>query len=170
MKAVIYCRVSTGEQKLNNQLLPLRAWAKQKGLDLVGIYQEEESAWKAGHQKALKGLLDDAYKAKFQVVLVWALDRLSRQGVYAILALIDQLKSRGVKVLSYQESWTEAPGVLGDLLYAITGWVAEFESKRRSERTKEGLRRLKAMGKTLGRPLNSKDKKQRKRRRRLIYA
>jgi len=164
MKAVIYSRVSTQEQDLANQLLPLRAWAKQKDLDLVGIYREEESAWKAGHQKALKCLLDDAHKGKFQVVLVWALDRLSRQGVYAILALIDRLKRQGVKVLSYQEAWTEAPGLFGDLLYAITGWVAEFESKRRSERTKEGLRRLKALGKTLGRPVGALDQKKRKRR------
>ncbi len=170
MKAVIYSRVSTQEQELNNQLLPLRAWAKQKGLDLVGIYQEEESAWRVGHQKALKCLLDDAHKAKFQIVLVWALDRLSRQGVYAILALIDRLKRQGVQVLSYQEPWTEAPGILGDLLYAITGWVAEFESKRRSERTKEGLRRLKAMGKTLGRPLGAQDKKKRQKRTAKIHS
>jgi putative DNA-invertase from lambdoid prophage Rac len=69
-----------------------------------------------------------------------------------------------VKVISYQESWTEAPGELGDLLYALTGWVARMESQRRSERTKAGLERAVAQGKKLGRPTGSRDRKKRKRR------
>ena len=66
----------------------------------------------------------------------------------------------------YQESWTEAPGELGELLFAIAGWVAKMESQRRSERTKAGLAKLKSQGKTLGRPPGSQDKKERKRRNR----
>ena len=66
------------------------------------------------------------------------------------------------KVLSYQESWTEAPGELAELLYALTGWVARMESQRRSERTKAGLARAVAQGKKLGRPKGSKDKKRRR--------
>jgi DNA invertase Pin-like site-specific DNA recombinase len=97
-------------------------------------------------------------------MLVWALDRLSREGSLAILSLVNRLKVYGVKVISYQESWTEAPGELAELLYALTGWVARMESQRRSERTKAGLARVKALGKRLGRPLGSKDKKRRKRR------
>ena len=54
---------------------------------------------------------------------------------------------------------------MGDLLYALTGWVARMESQRRSERTKAGLARAVAEGKKLGRPKGSKDKKKRKRRR-----
>jgi len=164
MKAVIYCRVSTGEQELDNQLSPLRTWAEQRGLDIVDTYQEEAGAWRDGHQKELRALIEDARKGKFQVVLVWALDRLSRQGVLAILSLIDKLKKYGVRVYSYQESWTEAPGELADLLFAITAWVAQFESKRRSDRTKAGMARLKASGKTLGRPKGKKDSKKRRRR------
>ena len=43
-------------------------------------------------------------------MLVWALARLSREGSLAILSLVHRLKIFGVKVMSYQESWTEAPG------------------------------------------------------------
>ncbi len=98
--------------------------------------------------------------------MVWALDRLSREGALAILSLVNKLSSYGVKVLSYQESWTEAPGELAELLYAITGWVARMESQRRSERTRAGLARVKAQGKRLGRPPGSKDKRKRRRRQR----
>ena len=164
MKVCIYSRVSTGEQETKNQSMVLSDWAKQRGYEVVSIYQEEESAWKAGHQRELTNLVTDARRRKFQAVLVWALDRLSREGALAILSLVQKLSACGVKVLSYQESWTEAPGELAELLYALTGWVARMESQRRSERTKAGLARVKAQGKRLGRPPGSKDKRKRKRR------
>ena len=164
MKVCIYSRVSTGAQETKNQSMVLSDWAKQRGYEVVSIYQEEESAWKAGHQRELANLIADAGKRRFQAVLVWALDRLSREGALAILSLVQKLSVYEVKVLSYQESWTEAPGEMSELLYALTGWVARMESQRRSERTKAGLARVKAQGRHLGRPPGSKDKRRRKRR------
>ena len=168
MKVCIYSRVSTDNQDPTNQSAVLAGWAGQRGYQVVGNYKERESAWKAGHQRELARLLDDAQKRNFDAVLVWALDRLSREGPLAILSLVHRLKIYGVRVLSYQESWTEAPGELGELLYAIAGWVARMESQRRSERTKAGLERVKAQGKHLGRPPGSKDRRKRRRRQRLI--
>jgi putative DNA-invertase from lambdoid prophage Rac len=118
-----------------------------------------------GIRGELARLVEDAPKRRFDAVLVWALDRLSREGPLAILTLVNRLKNCGVKVISYQESWTEAPGELADLLYALTGWVARMESQRRSERTKAGLERAVAQGKRLGRPKGAKDKRKRKKRR-----
>ena len=164
-KAAIYCRVSTTDQSPENQKIVLVDWAKQRGFEVVAVYEEEESAWKSGHQRQLAQLLADARRRKFSIVLVWSLDRLSREGALAILSLVHRLSIYGVKVISYQESWTEAPGELGELLYALTGWVAKTESQRRSERTKAGLARVVAKGKKLGRPKGSKDKHKRKRRR-----
>lgn len=165
IKACIYSRVSTGAQDTGNQTVALTEWAKQRGFEVVALYEEEESAWKAGHQKKLAILLEGARRRRFAIVLVWALDRLSREGALAILSLVHRLDAYGVKVISHQESWTEAPGELGELLYALTGWVARMESQRRSERTKAGLARARSQGKQLGRPLGSKDRKRRKKRR-----
>jgi DNA invertase Pin-like site-specific DNA recombinase len=164
MKACIYCRVSTSGQNTDNQLSVLTDWVKQRGYDLVETYAETEGAWRGGHQKALATLTSDARKGRFNLVIVWALDRLSREGALAILSLVHKLQAYGVKVISYQESWTEAPGELGEILYALAGWVARMESHRRSERTKAGLNRAIAQGKTLGRPKGSKDKRKRKKR------
>jgi len=164
VKVCIYTRISTGKQDNENQLSILTDWAKQRGYEVINIYSETDSGWKAGHQKELSHLLDDARKRRFEVILVWALDRLSREGPLAILTLINRLKNCGVRVISYQESWTEAPGELGELLYALAGWVARMESQRRSERTKAGLARVVAKGKKLGRPKGSKDRRRRKRR------
>ena len=103
MRIVIYARVSTGEQDTTNQVTQLEAWAASRGWGVTETYRESESAWKNGHQKELALLLDDARKRKFDAVLVWALDRLSREGSLAILTLVSKLKSYGVKVISYQE-------------------------------------------------------------------
>ena len=102
MKAVIYSRVSTDQQSTENQTNALQTWAQQRAFTVVKTYCEADSAWKSGHQKELARLVKDAYLRKFDVILVWALDRLSREGALAILNLTHKLSSYGVKVLSYQ--------------------------------------------------------------------
>lgn len=167
LKAAIYCRVSTGDQTPDNQFLALTRWAETRGYIVRETYLESESAWRDGHQRQLSRLISDAKRGRFAVVLVWSLDRLSRQGARHILELVHNLGRVGVKVLSYQEPWTDAPGELGELLYALTGWVARMESERRSERTKAGLDRAVANGQRLGRPPGSKDARKRTRRQRV---
>ena len=155
MKAVIYARCSSNEQSTDNQVPVLEMFAKQRDFEVTQYYVENESAWKSGYQRELARLLHECRngRRKFDVVLIWALDRLSREGAAAIPNLVNTFKVYGVKVISYQEPWTEAPGIVADILYAITGWVAQMESQRTSERTKVGLARAVANGKRLGRPL-----------------
>ncbi len=160
---VIYLRVSTAEQSLENQMPALENWIASRGYNLIGIYQEQESAWRAGHQQELARLIADLPNRKVDICLVWALDRLTREGIGRIFQLVSKFKAHGVQVVSYSESWTEQSGPLADLLYAISAWIAEFEAKRISERTKAGLARAKANGKALGRPVGSKDRSKRKR-------
>ena len=155
----LYLRTSTNDQHTDNQLSALERYCYDRGYAVKGIYIEQESAWKQGHQRELARLLDDlrAGKRKYDILLVWALDRLSRQGASSILNLVASLKTYGCRVISLQEPWTELPGELGDVLYAIAGWVARMESQRRSERTRAGLARAVKDGKNLGRPLGSRD-------------
>jgi len=163
-KVVIYLRVSGSEQTTDNQLPALQKWVSDRGHDLVEVYAENESAWKSGHQRELSRLFADLPKRKVDICLVWALDRLTREGIARIFEIVNRFKAHGIQVISYSESWTEQSGPMADLLYAITAWIAEFESRRRSERTLAGLARAIAEGKKLGRPNGSQDKKKRKRR------
>jgi putative DNA-invertase from lambdoid prophage Rac len=163
-KVAVYLRVSTKQQSAENQLPQLEKWVADRGHQLVAVYSENESAWMSGHQRELARLVQDAKKGRFDVLLTWSLDRLSRLGSLAILSLVHKLSGYGVKVISLQEVWTEAPGELAEILYAIAGWVARMESQRRSERTKAGLVRVRAAGVRLGRPPGAKDKKRRKKR------
>jgi DNA invertase Pin-like site-specific DNA recombinase len=70
-----------------NQTAVLTNWAKQRGFEVIKIYEEEETAWRNGHQRELANLVADARRRKFQAVLVWALDRLSREGALAIFRM-----------------------------------------------------------------------------------
>jgi putative DNA-invertase from lambdoid prophage Rac len=164
MRVAAYLRVSTQEQTTANQSPAIEAWVKSRGHELVEVYQENESAWRNGHQRELARLLSDlrSGRRKYDILLVWSLDRLTRAGIAAILTLVNTFKSYGCQVVSIQESWTEQAGPMAELLYSITAWVAEFESQRRSERVKAGQARAIKEGKRLGRPAGSKDKQSRR--------
>jgi len=171
MKAACYLRVSTGQQDVSNQLPPIRAWCESRGYELVEIYQENESAWKAGHQHELRRLLNDVRggRRKFDCLVIWALDRLCRQGIGAVLQLISSFETYGCHVISIQESWTQDTGPMRELFIAIAAWAGKFESDRRSERTKAGLARAVAGGRQLGRPVGKKDGKKRRKKRPVVF-
>jgi DNA invertase Pin-like site-specific DNA recombinase len=160
MKAAVYLRCSTNEQDTENQLAPLEKLAAVRGWEISAIYRENESAWRANHQPELARLLLDAAGREYEVVLVFALDRLTRQGPASILNLVNTFAVYGCKVISYNESWTEAPGIAGEIMLAISGWVAKQESERKSQNTRAGI----AKARLNGGGHRGKDKEKRKRR------
>ena len=103
-KVAILCRVSDPGQQTDNQLGALTAWAERRGFEVAVTYQFQESAWKGAHQKQLSQVYRDARIGKFQVLLVWALDRLSREGPLATLEIVHRLGQSGVQVWSYQQN------------------------------------------------------------------
>ncbi|MFH1622818.1 MAG: recombinase family protein [Candidatus Omnitrophota bacterium] len=161
MRIAIYTRVSKNDdsQDPQNQLTPLRNYARALGGDIVEEYTDLASGGSADRINLLK-MFDDADKWKFDLVLVWALDRFSREGISNTLGYLERLKRNGVALKSLQESWLDTrDDGLGQLLLAIFSWVAQQERKRIVERTKAGLDRAKRDGKTLGRPFGSRDGK-----------
>jgi DNA invertase Pin-like site-specific DNA recombinase len=152
MKAAIYCRVSTKDkgQETANQAIQLREYAARMGWEIVEEYTDTASA-KNGERSAFKRLFDDASKRRFDVVLVWALDRLTRAGVYETFDYVRRLTSYGVEFESYTEAHFRTTGPAGELMLAVAAWIAQQERLRLSERTKAGLQRAQRQGKTLGR-------------------
>ena len=164
MKTGIWVRTSGSEQTTENQVGPLQDYADRRGLEVVEIFDiSGVSAFRGGQEKYLSDVLRQARLGRFRVLLVWSLDRLSREGPEAILRIVRRFDEVGCQIWSLQEPWTEAAGELRDLLLAVVGWVARMESERRSERTKAGLERARAGGKVLGRPTGAKDKRKRRR-------
>jgi len=121
------------------------------GWTVVGEYLDQVSGRKAERPKFLAAM-KDARKRKFDVLLFWSLDRLSREGVLKTLLILNQLSGYGVKYRSLQEQWIDSLGAFSDAIVGILATVAKFEADRMSSRVRSGLARAKAQGKTLGRP------------------
>jgi DNA invertase Pin-like site-specific DNA recombinase len=149
VKAAIYLRVSTQDQSLDNQLPDLERLAAARQLKVVETFSEKVSAAKARPQ--FNRLLADAHRGRFQVVIVWSLDRLHRSMLGALQTVLD-LDRMGVQVVSLREPWLDTGGPVRPLLIAIFGWVAEQERIRIGERTRAGLDRARRRGVKLGRP------------------
>ena len=80
--------------------------ADARGWHIAGIYRENESAWRANHQPELARLLRDCAAREYEAVLVFALDRLTRQGSASILNLVNTFAVYGCKVISYSVLFT----------------------------------------------------------------
>jgi DNA invertase Pin-like site-specific DNA recombinase len=96
-------------------------------------------------------MLKDARRGKFQVLVVWALDRFGRSMVGNLRDVLE-LDRLGVQVVSVRESWLDTGSPVRTLLIAIFSWVAEQERSRLIERTKAGVAAARRRGARLGRP------------------
>lgn len=154
MKIALYARVSTDDkgQDVENQLTILRSWAATlyPGYEVVE-YKDEGISGANSNRPDFIRMRMDARQNKFSGILIWALDRFSREGISNTLAYIEDLKKHKVFLKSYQESWldTSDEGV-GRLLLSIMSWVAEFERQRIASRIKAGIQRQKNIGQYKG--------------------
>jgi DNA invertase Pin-like site-specific DNA recombinase len=179
--AAIWARVSTEEQHTENQLHVLRQWAADRGFTVTAEFITEDSAWSRNGGKGeefdrqREALIRGAHLGQYKVVLIWALDRLSRRGYRDLDSLMGKLAADNCEVLSHQEEWITNTGPFGELIRHMLALSSEQESSRRSERIKLGMARVQreidadlAAGKTPtkrigGRKPGSKDKKSRRR-------
>lgn len=157
MKSVIYARVSTNEdrQDINNQIDPLKKFADSLGYNNIKVYYDYVSGG-SSNRPQFQEMLKASDNKEFDIILIWALDRFSREGILNTLSYLRRLKENGVALKSLKESWLDtSESGMGQLLLAIFSWVAEQERIRLSERIKAGLSKADRVGK------RGKDKKKR---------
>ena len=152
-RCAIYVRISTLDkgQDTENQLHQLRTYAAHQRYEIVSIYEDHVSG-KTGEREAFRRLFEDASRRCFDVVLVWALDRLTREGVFETFDYIRKLTGYGVAFESYTEAHFRTTGPAGELMLAIAAWIAKQERTRIAERTRAGVERARRQGKHCGRP------------------
>jgi|SRR5579871_935768 len=154
-KVALYARVSTkdGRQDTENQLIALREYCAKQGWEVVGEYVDHETG---GHSKRphFQQMFGDARARKFDLVLFWSLDRLSREGVSATLNHLERLTAAGVNWRSYTEEYLDSCGIFRDAVLSILATIAKQERVRRSERAAAAIARLRRHGHVdhLGRP------------------
>ncbi|HTR39976.1 MAG TPA: recombinase family protein [Bryobacteraceae bacterium] len=169
MRTALYLRVSTkpaksrkpipGEQTVENQRLKLREFAKAMGWPIVAEYEDRESGAKAG-RPGFTALMGAAARREFDAVLVWSLDRFSREGIGKTCDHLKRLAGYRVAFRSYSEPFLDTTGDFGELVAAIFAFVASFERKRIIERTLAGMERARRQGKLIGRPRSEIDRDQ----------
>jgi len=154
-RAALYMRVSTLDQHPETQLHDLRQMASQRGLEIVHQYTDRISGAKA-RRPGLDQMMADARHGKFDVVLVWASDRLARS-VKHFLEVLDELSRLNIEYVSFREN-IDTGGPLGRAVVIIIGAVAELERNLIIERVRAGMRRARLEGQHIGRkPLELDD-------------
>lgn len=153
MEAAIYARVSTKDkgQDPENQLRELRAYCERSGWTVYEEYIDQASG-KNGDREQFKRMFQDASQKRFGVVITWALDRFSREGIAQTFRHIEKLKGYGVVFESFREPHFRTSGPAGELMIALGAWIAEQERERLRDRIIVGVRTAQAAGKHCGRP------------------
>jgi DNA invertase Pin-like site-specific DNA recombinase len=147
-RCALYLRVSTLDQHPETQAFDLRVMAAQRGYEIAGEYTDQISGAKA-KRPGLNRLMADAHRGKFDVVLVWAFDRIARS-VRHFLEVLDDLSHNNIEFISFREN-IDTGGPLGRAMLVIIGAIAELERNLIIERVRAGMRRAKLEGRRIGR-------------------
>jgi DNA invertase Pin-like site-specific DNA recombinase len=151
-RVAIYARVSTRDkQETLNQLAQLREFCRRQGWRLVTEYIDTESGSVPSRANFQKMLLH-ASQREFDVLLFFALDRLTREGTLATLQYLERLTSYQVGYKSFTEPYLDSCGTFKDVVISLLATMAKQERLRIGERVRAGLQRARGQGKRLGRP------------------
>jgi len=158
MIVALYARVSTRDkgQETENQLAELRTYVSKCEWQIFREYVDHETGSKSDRAE-FQAMFEDARKRRFDLVLFWSLDRLSREGVLETLNHLKRLTDYGVAYRSFTEQYFDSCGIFKDAVISILATIAKQERIRLSERTKAGLALARARGKQIGRPRVSAD-------------
>jgi DNA invertase Pin-like site-specific DNA recombinase len=153
MKVCLYARVSTSDKEQDpiTQLLPLREFVKNQGWQVYGEFIDKVPATDMVHRTAWRELLNDASRKKFDLLLVWRMDRAFRSVLDAATTL-ERLRTWKVGLRSYSEPWLDTTSPFGEALYYITVAYAQLERGILRERVKAGMERARRQGHRIGRP------------------
>ena len=149
-KVAIYARVSTSNkgQDLNTQLLPLKKYCKDKKRDIVQVYTDIMS-WAKESRPSLNSLLDDAKEQKFDTVLVFRFDRISRS-TKQLIDLLEKFRKLNISFISLNEN-IDTTTPTGAMMFTIIAAFAKFERDIISERVKFWIQKARSNSKQIGR-------------------
>jgi len=156
-EVILYCRVSLSDaerQHPENQVNCLTDYARRNDwhiketiIDRCSGAKDEES------RPGLKKVMDMAHKRLFDILLVYDSSRLTRENTLTFLKYLDTFRRNNIAYVSYCEPFLNMIDPhYRDLICSLIGFFASFEREKIRTRVKEGLKRVKAEGKTLGRP------------------
>ena len=154
MKAVLYARVSTTHQTVENQLLELRAAAQRLGYTIAAELSDHAvSGGKGRHDRpAFNRLHQMIQRREMDVVMSWSIDRLGRS-IQDLVSFMKEVEGAGVGLYIHRQAINTATPA-GRMIFGIFSSLGEYERELIRERIHAGLARAKSEGRKLGRPTN----------------
>lgn len=150
MNAVIYARYSSygqQEQSIEGQLRDCYAYAQREGHTVIGEYIDRAISGRSDDRPDFQRMIADATSKQFQAIIVWKLDRFSRDR-FDNAHYKAKLKKCGVRVISATEAISDAPE--GIIMEGLLESLAEYYSANLSKHVKRGMRESAIQGKTTG--------------------
>jgi DNA invertase Pin-like site-specific DNA recombinase len=154
MRVGIYARISKDSSDVDNQLLLLKEYCHRMNYEIYGEYSDVASGI-AKNRPEFDRMMKDASQKKFDMLLFYALDRLTRAGTRQTIHYLEILESYGVAFKSFTEQYIDSSGIFKDVVISLLASIAQQERIRLSERIKAALAKSKARkihGRTGGRP------------------
>ncbi len=152
-KAVIYARFSSHsqtEQSIEGQLRVCKEYAERNNIEILYEYIDRATTGTNDNRPEFQKMITDAEKHCFNYILVYKLDRFSRNK-YDSVVYKHKLNQNGVKVLSATESISDTPE--GALMEGLLEMFAEMYSKDLSQKVKRGIRESLIKGNYIGGPI-----------------
>ena len=156
-RVALYVRVSSEQQDTDLQIRELTEFVAIKGWEIYRIFEEKVTGTHA-NRKVRKELEADGRKRKFDILVVWKLDRIFRSLKDCINGL-QEFADLGIEFVSLKDPGIDMTTPSGKLLLHVLAAFAEFEASIIKMRVKSGLAAARARGKRLGRPKTRDDTK-----------
>jgi DNA invertase Pin-like site-specific DNA recombinase len=151
IRAAIYLRVSRDDQTTENQRLVLERVAKHRSWEIVQTYEDAGIGAKGRDQRpAFDAMLKDAVRRRFDILMVWSIDRLGRSVLHVANALAE-LDAAGVRLYCDQQG-IDSGTPMGRAMIQMASVFGEQERSMNRERVLAGLDRYRQQGGKLGRP------------------
>jgi DNA invertase Pin-like site-specific DNA recombinase len=155
MRVALYFRVSTTDQDPETQGREVRAFVAIRGWETVETYQDFGISGARARRPGLDQLVKDAWRGRFEAVVVWDLSRMARSTLHA-LQLLQEFEQMKVRLIAVKQTFdTDTP--LGKALSTLAAMFAELERSILIERVRAGMARARAEGKRIGRPARRVD-------------
>jgi DNA invertase Pin-like site-specific DNA recombinase len=154
-RACLWLRVSTDSKGQDPELqrADLEGVCQQRGWEIVKVYEVEESAFGRKPREQFQAMLEDARRSKFDILVVWSLDRFSREGEWSVSRIMARLQDWSVRFYSYNEPFLDTTGPFSGFLIPLFAWLARQESIRKGKAVRLGMDKARAKGKAIGRPV-----------------
>jgi putative DNA-invertase from lambdoid prophage Rac len=151
MKVGIYARVSTEDkdQTVDRQTLMCRRYCELKGHQVIGQFCDKMTGDSSPFKReGFKSLLSQ----NIDGIVIYSMDRLTRQHPLKVFKLINQVKERGLKIMSITEPIFNMEGDMAEPMQYLLTWFNNYFLVKLKDNVKSGIERARHQGKSIGRP------------------